>query len=138
MFATCRHIMPSGLRCQSPAMRGNAFCYSHGRRIPPAPNGAPTSEGRVDIPATLNGQGITHALTQVLRGLGSGGISPRRASVLFYGLQLAANRPLVQVTASDDSTLSALGDPADLSAEDAAALAEFLLQKFGPAPEIRS
>jgi hypothetical protein len=29
MFQECRHIMPSGLRCHSPALRDEFFCYYH-------------------------------------------------------------------------------------------------------------
>jgi len=62
MFATCRHIMPSGLQCQSPAMRGSAFCYHHGRRIPPRGK-SPSPGHRVHMPATLDHHGITTAST---------------------------------------------------------------------------
>ena len=31
MYQECRHIMPNGVRCQSPALRGTAYCYFHTR-----------------------------------------------------------------------------------------------------------
>jgi hypothetical protein len=92
MFATCRHIMPSGRNCQSPAMRGSAFCYHHGRRIPPRGKG-PSAGHRVPMPATLDRHGITRALHGVLQGLADDRISARRAAVLLQGLQMAASHP---------------------------------------------
>ncbi len=81
--------MPSGLRCQAMAMRGSAFCYHHGRRIPVARK-ASSAERRVEIPATLDPNGISHAARNILQALANGHISARRASVLLYGLQMAA------------------------------------------------
>jgi hypothetical protein len=31
MLNECRQVMPGGLHCQSPAMRGCSFCYFHAR-----------------------------------------------------------------------------------------------------------
>lgn len=92
MYATCHHVMPSGLCCQSPAIRGSAFCYFHGRRIPPRVK-SPSPEDRIEIPSTLNRSEIPHALQNVVQGLADGRISPRRASILLLGLQMAINHP---------------------------------------------
>jgi len=92
MYATCRHVMPSGLSCQSPAIRGSAFCYFHGRRIPSQAK-SPSTEHRVELPTTLDQNGIPHALHSVLQGLADGRISARRASILLLGLQMALNHP---------------------------------------------
>ena len=92
MYTTCRHIMPSGLHCQSPAMRGSAFCYFHGRRIPPRGK-RPSTGHRVEIPPTLDRNGISHALHSVLQGLAADRISARRASILLLGLQMAVDHP---------------------------------------------
>ncbi len=102
MCATCRHIMPSGLRCQSPAMRGIAFCYHHGRHIPPTHRSASPTEGRVEIPAVLDRQGIALAVNHVLQSLSNGRISARRASVLLYGLQMVVAHPADCDSAPDD------------------------------------
>ncbi len=101
MFQTCRHIMPSGLRCQSPAMRGAAFCYFHGRRATP-PKGTP-AETRIELPATLDRKGIPQALRQVMNALANNQISARRASILLYGLQMAVDHPDVPLPAPAQS-----------------------------------
>lgn len=90
MNKECRHVMPSGLRCQSPAMRGSDFCYFHGRALRPAKS-APR-EARIGVPSSLDSAGIQKALNATLQALGSGLISSRRASALLYGLQLATTR----------------------------------------------
>ena len=91
MFQTCHHVMPSGLRCQSPAMRGTAFCYFHGRRASP-PKSSP-AEAHIEIPATLDRAGIPQALRRVMNALANNQIRSRRASILFYGLQMAIDHP---------------------------------------------
>lgn len=73
-------------------MRGTAFCYFHGRRIPPRGK-HPSTGHRIEMPATLDGNGITRAIQSVLRGLADDRISARRASILLMGLQMAAHQP---------------------------------------------
>ena len=90
MFKECRHVMPSGLRCQSPAMRGSDFCYFHGRTQRPAKPAR--REARIEFPAALDSNGILKVIGSILNALGSGLISSRRASVLLFGLQLASTR----------------------------------------------
>lgn len=104
MYTTCRHIMPSGLCCQSPAMRGSAFCYFHGRRIPPRGK-RPSNEHRIEMPAILDGDGIDRAIQSVLQGLAEGHISARRASILLVGLRMAGDH-----RADCDSTSGFLPD----------------------------
>ncbi len=73
-------------------MRGCAFCYSHSRRIAPHRQQSP-AEDRIEISPKLDNNGIVQTLHQVLNGLANGRISPRRASILIYGLQMAADHP---------------------------------------------
>ncbi|MGA3102540.1 MAG: hypothetical protein ABSD61_11820 [Terracidiphilus sp.] len=134
MYATCRHVMPSGLCCQSPAIRGSAFCYFHGRRIPPQAKGL-SSEHRVEIPTTLDQKGIPHALHSVLQGLADGRISARRASILLLGLQMAVNHPETRSPAHTASTsnppLDQLLLSADPSDDEAVSLINALAEKLG-------
>ena len=94
MINNCHHVMPSGLHCQSPAMRGSAFCYHHARRIAPSGKAAAAAvESRIEFTGTLDSHGIAQAIHQILNALGSNRISPRRASVLLFGLQMATSNP---------------------------------------------
>ena|SRR5579862_5633914 len=90
IFKECRHIKTNGLKCKSPAMRGSAYCYFHARRFQPYRRGAHSVETRIEVPELLEGKGLAHAISQVLQALGNSRISPRRAAVLLYGLQMAA------------------------------------------------
>jgi hypothetical protein len=116
--------MPSGLRCQSPAMRGNAFCYHHARRA--APHQARPAEAPIQIPAKLDRAGIPQALRQVMNALANNQISSRRASILFYGLQMAIDHPDVPSPAPAQSQ----HNPTDL-ARLTSALGDLLRQKEG-------
>ncbi len=133
MYATCHHVMPSGLTCQSPAIRGSAFCYFHGRRIPPQAK-SPSTEHRVEIPTTLDQNGIPRALHSVLNGLADGRISARRASILLMGLQMALNQPESRSTAptapTSDPSLDQMLFTADAS-DEAVSLINALAEKLG-------
>ncbi len=134
MYATCRHVMPSGLSCQSPAIRGSAFCYFHGRRIPPQAK-SPSTEHRVEIPTTLDQNGIPHALNSVLQGLADGRISARRASILLLGLQMAhsysESRSPAPTSLTSDPLLDELLLSADPSDDEAVSLINALAEKLG-------
>src|SRR5208337_1475585 len=75
----CRHIMPSGLHCKSPAMRGGSFCYFHGRAPRPARPPRPL-ESNIEIPL----------------------LNSRRAAVLLQAVQMASGQPLLGSDDVDD------------------------------------
>jgi len=88
MYNECRHIMPSGKRCHSPALRDKAYCYYHTslhRVTASASREAPLAVAIEDA------SGIQLALTQVLGALNSPYMDTRRAGLLLYGLQIAAH-----------------------------------------------
>jgi hypothetical protein len=109
----CRHIMPSGLHCQSPAMRGSAFCYFHGRAPRPT-RPARTQESNLEIPLLNSRREIVGALNRIMQALAANRISSRRAAVLLQAVQMASGQPLL---GSDD-----VDDP----------LEHFLCPKLGP------
>jgi hypothetical protein len=89
MFMECRHILTSGYKCKSPALRGQPFCYFHtaDRRY------ATTNTASVDslqLPTIEDAAGVQVAINQVFRALASHRIDRRQAGVYFYGLQIAA------------------------------------------------
>jgi hypothetical protein len=126
--------MPSGLSCQSPAIKGSAFCYFHGRRIPPQAK-CPSTEHRVEIPTTLDQNGIPYALHSVLQGLADGRVSARRASILLLGLQMALNHPETRspapTTLASDPPLDELFFSADPSDDEAVSMINALAEKLG-------
>ena len=84
----CRHIMPTGRRCQSPAMRGSAFCYFHGRPQRRAPARRPI-ENPINVSLVFEAESAQNACNEIVQGLAANRISNRRAALLLYGVQLA-------------------------------------------------
>jgi hypothetical protein len=93
-YKECRHIMPSGLHCKSPAMRGGAFCYFHGRAPRPARQVRPLETNIEVSPVDCSGC-CARACNQIMQALAANRISPRRAAVLLQGVQMASGQVLV-------------------------------------------
>lgn len=85
MTAECRHVMPSGLHCQSPAMRRSVFCYHHAHTQAPAR----PHEVRIAMPETLTSENVPAVIRQILNAICDGTISNRRAGVLLYSIQMS-------------------------------------------------
>ena len=99
MYFECRHIMPNGARCHSPALRDKDFCYYHTRLHQRAKSAAPSgarpaastaAEGPLKLPIIEDRSAIQVALAQIFDGLGSGKIDRHTAAVYLYGLQIAS------------------------------------------------
>lgn len=118
----CHHVKVNGTRCDSPALKGNAYCYFHYRNrtsassplpVLPGPNSQPLTAGfpsdqplTTDDPSPTNrpspplpppdlflledANSIHCALQWVLRHILAATIDRRQASLLLYGLQIAA------------------------------------------------
>jgi hypothetical protein len=99
-YKECRHIMPSGLHCKSPAMRGSTFCYFHGRAPRPT-RPARTLESNIEIPLVNSPREIVGALNRIMQALAANRISPRRAAVLLQAVQMASGRVLPGLTELD-------------------------------------
>ena len=92
MFQECRHIMPTGAKCHSPAMRGKAYCYFH---MPGSRNAQGQSRARhkpLKLPDLVSRSAIQSALGQVLDAIGSSKIGPKAAGQLLFGLQIASDK----------------------------------------------
>ncbi len=86
MYNECRHIMPSGKKCHSPALKNQAYCYYHNdlRR-----HSRPPASDNLTLHSIEDKHGIQIALTQILAALNSPYMDTRRAGLMLYGLQLA-------------------------------------------------
>jgi len=89
MVPECRFIKANGLKCQSPALRGSAFCYFHARLRPVAPRRLRNKEQLLKLPSLTHAAAFLPAINEILQGLASNNISPRRAGSLLYALQMA-------------------------------------------------
>jgi hypothetical protein len=91
MCPECRHIMPTGAKCHSPALSGKPYCYFHIRLHRPARRPNPIPEKPLKLPDLTDPGNIQTALAQVLDALGSSRLAPRHAGLLLYGLQIASH-----------------------------------------------
>jgi hypothetical protein len=106
-YKECRHIMPSGLHCKSPAMRGSVFCYFHGRPPRPARPGRPL-ETTMDIPPVVDSGTTLDAISQILQALAANRITSRRAAVLLFGVQMALGQQACGSVSSGSGDLASI------------------------------
>jgi hypothetical protein len=85
--SVCTHIKVTGIRCGSPALRGEEFCYFHQRMM----RGVPTPPQSRLHPIALieNEEAIQASIMEVLNALIRNTIDLRRAELLLKGLYIA-------------------------------------------------
>ena len=92
---SCTHIKASGVRCNSPALRGEQFCYFHqnahrGVRRPPQSRLHPIAMIEVE-------ESIQYALMEVINALMRNTIDVKRATLIIRALHIAVkNAPRVK------------------------------------------
>jgi len=88
----CRHTMPEGERCGSPAMRGEKFCYHHHLTRRPIADARLRQARRnaFDMPTPNSRAEIQQSLGRIIDRVAGNDIDLRRAGLLLYALQLAS------------------------------------------------
>jgi hypothetical protein len=97
----CTHIKVNGVRCGSPALRGEVFCYFHQRMI----RGVRTpGKSRLHPIAILEDEeGIQASLMEIVNALVRNTIDLRRAQLILRALHIAVrNSPRVHFDTHDD------------------------------------
>jgi hypothetical protein len=93
-YATCDHLKEDGVYCQSPALRGQNFCYFHlnirARRVQMARARRRGESCRLQLPVLDNMHAVLAALQQVGDALADDRIDPKRAGLMLYMLQQTA------------------------------------------------
>jgi len=123
----CRFIKANGLKCQSPALRGSAFCYFHARNRVVAPRRRRCfQEALLELPALKSRNAVLAAIGEIVQGVASNSISPKRAGSLLYALQMADTKledvvPAIEPAGPDllRSLLSAFSKPTAAAATSA-------------------
>ena len=95
MYFECRHIMPNGARCHSPALHDAHYCYYHSRLHSRAntPRSTPPLEDEdepLKLPFLEDRSAIQVAVFRILDALASSKIDRHVASVYLSGLRIAA------------------------------------------------
>lgn len=91
IISTCRHLMPTGRNCQSPAMKTSAYCYYHAR-LHNRTGGAPRRKNTPQLPVLDSREAICEGLHTVMNLLVAGKIDPRKAGRILYGIQMASDQ----------------------------------------------
>ncbi len=89
-FIECRHIFAGGRKCEAPSLRGERFCYFHARAHVKPATGMAGSHTQLTATHLEDADSVQLALSEVIAGIASGTLDPRRAGLLLYGLQVAA------------------------------------------------
>jgi hypothetical protein len=89
MVIECRHILPKGTKCKSPALNGHVYCYFHDHLQRFVQDGQRAEREPLYLPSLEDARGIQMAISQILAALGSGRLEARQAGLYLYGLQLA-------------------------------------------------
>ena len=93
-FATCDHLKEDGVYCDSPALRGQNFCYFHldirARRMQAAQARRRGEACRLHFPVLEDMHAVQVSLTLVLDALADDRIDHKRAGLMLYTLQLAS------------------------------------------------
>lgn len=111
MYEECRHIMPSGRKCHSPALKGKAWCFYH---LNLHRFGKPAKfNDEFTVSSIEDARGIQLALTQVLAAAQSPFMERRRLGLMLYGLQLATQ--LLKHTAAAPEASETVRELHDLS-----------------------
>src|SRR5947207_14799757 len=77
----CKHVRASGVRCGSPALREQPFCYYH--------NHLYNQPYEPEFPFLEDAPAISGAIQRVLEELRRDALDARKAGVMLYGLQTA-------------------------------------------------
>ena len=78
----CEHVRTNGVRCGSPALRGQSFCYFHNNLTGPRVNVFPLLE---------DGNAIQLELGEMIRAIVDERIDTKRAALVLYALQIASH-----------------------------------------------
>ncbi|WP_035356207.1 hypothetical protein [Edaphobacter aggregans] len=88
----CRHTMPEGTRCGSPAMTGERYCYYHHATRKPVADARQRRARRnsFDMPSPNSRAEIQDSIGRIISHVAGNDIDLRRAGLLLYALQLAS------------------------------------------------
>src|SRR5208283_2311580 len=82
---TCRHIMPTGRPCQSPAMRESVYCYFHAHLHGPS-HRMPQPRIPLKLPPTDSPRAIRESVCIIGNLLLARKINPSEAGRILYGI----------------------------------------------------
>ncbi|MFZ0304185.1 MAG: hypothetical protein WAL75_15950 [Terracidiphilus sp.] len=91
MYQPCHHVMPSGLHCQSPAMRESVYCYFHAH-LHGSSRRMPQPRISIELPPLVSTEAIIQSLANVSNLMLARKIGTREAGQALYAIQMAATQ----------------------------------------------
>ena len=95
-YELCRHVMTTGKRCQSPALRDKNWCFYHDRThyrhrcLRSAKKPAKNAPESIQIPIIDDPESVQQALSLVVAAVARGTLDDKRATTLLRALGIAA------------------------------------------------
>ena len=106
MFQECRHVLASGQKCKSPAVRNSDFCYHH-RNQHDRRNAQPRAGARFVLPVLEDDHSLLNAVNEVCAAMSSGQLKRSEAGSYLYAINIAA-RLVARIAAADIDPVRAL------------------------------
>jgi hypothetical protein len=104
MYKECRHIMPDGSKCESPALKDMPYCYYHDRLHRSGSRQKSSAKNGIELQPLEDRSSIQLAISRVICALADGRLDASRAGQLFYGFQVAAQfASIIPKSAAGDS-----------------------------------
>jgi hypothetical protein len=119
MYQLCRHIKTNGLRCQSPALGGSAFCYFHARTHTMAKANSSIWEN-IKLPMLEDSASIQVAISQIASAFLCSRLDARHTGLLLYALQIASqniDRTSYRMNSDSVQSMTVTGEGDELAPE---------------------
>ena len=89
MYMICRHIKTNGLRCESPALKGQPFCYYHSKAhsVGAEPH---LKYGPLQLPTPEDAASIQLSVARINDAVINGRIDLKKAASLINAIKVAA------------------------------------------------
>jgi hypothetical protein len=89
MYQICRHIKTNGLPCESPALKGNPFCYYHSKvhTVGAEPH---LRYGPLQLPPPEDAASILLSVARINDAIINNRIELKKATALLYSIQIAS------------------------------------------------
>src|SRR5579872_1172989 len=87
----CEHIKANGLRCGSPSLRNHKHCFYHQRAHDLRRIRRQRPDAKLHIPLLEDANAIQMAIQEVAEAIAEERIDNKRAGLLLYAFQTAAN-----------------------------------------------
>jgi len=112
MPTPCTHILPSGQKCNAPALNGGSLCRHH-RPRKRSDRSLPIESAPFVLPVFEDSRGLLRAVTDVLNAMSERRIKRSEGGTFLFGLQIAS-RLISDLASGCPPTGACFDSPSDL------------------------